>query len=271
MKRGLSRSLTDSPLRRSGHIEGPDCTDSQADSPGCPDLQQDGGLHRGGPTTSPAWLSGSRATSSGTASRSPASRARGRWRDRLFTWLLYFRAVHTVLAFEKWSGRRDLNPRPLDPQSSALPSWATSRCATRTDPPNPAGFHTLAQPRGAWGHRRRRADVAAPASRGRASAVLRPRHSPPRSCARGTYPRGPAHGGTHLRCPAHGGTHLRWPASARGGVIRDKPPLNAYADTRGEATASREPATRVNSFYGDPAAQPAAQPPRRKPRRNGVR
>ena len=27
------------------------------------------------------------------------------------------------------SGRRDLNPRPLDPQSSALPSWATSRCA----------------------------------------------------------------------------------------------------------------------------------------------
>jgi hypothetical protein len=26
------------------------------------------------------------------------------------------------------SGRRDLNPRPLDPQSSALPSWATSRC-----------------------------------------------------------------------------------------------------------------------------------------------
>jgi hypothetical protein len=27
-----------------------------------------------------------------------------------------------------WSGRRDLNPRPLDPQSSALPNWATSRC-----------------------------------------------------------------------------------------------------------------------------------------------
>jgi hypothetical protein len=26
------------------------------------------------------------------------------------------------------SGRRDLNPRPLDPQSSALPSCATSRC-----------------------------------------------------------------------------------------------------------------------------------------------
>src|SRR5262249_44930113 len=27
-----------------------------------------------------------------------------------------------------WSGRRDLNPQPLDPQSSALPSCATSRC-----------------------------------------------------------------------------------------------------------------------------------------------
>ena len=130
MKRGLSRSLTDSPLRRSGHIEGPDCTDSQADSPGCPDLQQDGGLHRGGPTTSPAWLSGSRATSSGTASRSPASRARGRWRDRLFTWLLYFRAVHTVLAFEKWSGRRDLNPRPLDPQDGGVGVFAAQHGRT---------------------------------------------------------------------------------------------------------------------------------------------
>ena len=31
---GLSRSLTDSPLRRSGHITGPDGTDSQADSAG---------------------------------------------------------------------------------------------------------------------------------------------------------------------------------------------------------------------------------------------
>jgi hypothetical protein len=30
------------------------------------------------------------------------------------------------------SGRRDSNPRPLDPQSSALPSCATSRCRTRT-------------------------------------------------------------------------------------------------------------------------------------------
>ncbi len=30
----------------------------------------------------------------------------------------------------RWSGRRDLNPRPLDPQSSALPSCATSRCPT---------------------------------------------------------------------------------------------------------------------------------------------
>ena len=26
-----------------------------------------------------------------------------------------------------WSGRRDLNPRPLDPQSSALPGCATPR------------------------------------------------------------------------------------------------------------------------------------------------
>ena len=29
---------------------------------------------------------------------------------RLFTWLLYFRAVRTVQAFEKWSGRRGFEP-----------------------------------------------------------------------------------------------------------------------------------------------------------------
>lgn len=28
-----------------------------------------------------------------------------------------------------WSDQRDLNPRPLDPQSSALPNCATTRCA----------------------------------------------------------------------------------------------------------------------------------------------
>ena len=39
------------------------------------------------------------------------------------------------------SGRRDLNPRPLDPQSSALPSCATSR----NYPPGRAGLLTLAQ------------------------------------------------------------------------------------------------------------------------------
>jgi hypothetical protein len=32
-----------------------------------------------------------------------------------------------LLTSKFWSGRRDLNPRPLDPQSSALPSCATSR------------------------------------------------------------------------------------------------------------------------------------------------
>jgi hypothetical protein len=32
------------------------------------------------------------------------------------------------------SGRQDLNLRPLDPQSSALPSCATSRCAVRGEP-----------------------------------------------------------------------------------------------------------------------------------------
>ena len=54
-----------------------------------------------------------------------------------------FRSHFRVQPFEKSSGRRDSNPRPLDPQSSALPSCATSRNrspATRaTDP------HTLAQ------------------------------------------------------------------------------------------------------------------------------
>ena len=36
-----------------------------------------------------------------------------------------------VLLFpaKQWSGRRDLNSRPLDPQSSALPNCATARTA----------------------------------------------------------------------------------------------------------------------------------------------
>ena len=34
------------------------------------------------------------------------------------------------------SGRRDLNPRPLDPQSSALPNCATARYLHRTQPPD---------------------------------------------------------------------------------------------------------------------------------------
>jgi hypothetical protein len=32
-----------------------------------------------------------------------------------------------LLTCKFWSGRRDSNPRPLDPQSSALPNCATSR------------------------------------------------------------------------------------------------------------------------------------------------
>src|SRR5690606_40908003 len=32
-----------------------------------------------------------------------------------------------VIVWEFWSERRDLNPRPLDPQSSALPGCATLR------------------------------------------------------------------------------------------------------------------------------------------------
>ena len=106
------------------------------------------------------------------------------------------------------SGRRDLNPRPLDPQSSALPSWATSRCARRTHPPNPAGFHTLAQPRGAWGHRRRRADVAAPASG----------VAPPGSCLRD---RAPAALTFAVVRPAALTSAVPPPGEA--GVIQDKP------------------------------------------------
>ncbi len=37
------------------------------------------------------------------------------------------------------SGRQDLNLRPLDPQSSALPSCATSRCGSRGGPRDHAG------------------------------------------------------------------------------------------------------------------------------------
>ena len=40
----------------SASLIGHDLSDSQADSPGRPDLQRDGGLYRGGPATSPAWL-----------------------------------------------------------------------------------------------------------------------------------------------------------------------------------------------------------------------
>ena len=108
------------------------------------DLQQDGGLVRGGPTTSPPWLSGTRATNSGTASRRPASRARRRWRGRLFTRLLYFRAVHTEQAFEKWSGRRDLNPRPLDPQSRMA-------CLARSERAGRGASHLQQRPEGVAG------------------------------------------------------------------------------------------------------------------------
>src|SRR5438132_9010682 len=36
--------------------------------------------------------------------------------------------------WKKWSGRRDLNPRPLEPHSSALPSCATARFVTNYSP-----------------------------------------------------------------------------------------------------------------------------------------
>ena len=44
---GLSRSLADTPPRRSGHVTGPDGTDSQADSAGCED-RAGGRRHAGG-------------------------------------------------------------------------------------------------------------------------------------------------------------------------------------------------------------------------------
>ena len=45
-----------------------------------------------------------------------------------------------VVARDVWSGRRDLNPRPPDPQSGALPSCATPRrSSNRTGGPVGAG------------------------------------------------------------------------------------------------------------------------------------
>src|SRR5437764_5351322 len=41
-----------------------------------------------------------------------------------------------------WSGRRDLNPRPLGPQPSALPGYATPRTRGQSSPDG------LRQPRG---------------------------------------------------------------------------------------------------------------------------
>ena len=198
------------------------------------------------------------------------------------------------------SGRRDLNPRPLDPQSSALPSWATSRCARRTHPPHSAGFHTLAQPRGARGHRRARGPVS-PDRTGRRGHRTAPvwrasprRHTP---CRRGVLPgrpsggllpgppskappsRGLLPGGTFFRghllpggtfpkglfpgrslpghapgpcppeCPARRDPAPGMPSMR---VLRNELARTAYTDTRREAMAQREPATRVNSFYGDP-------------------
>jgi hypothetical protein len=39
----------------------------------------------------------------------------------------YISDSHSTSYPEKWSGRRDSNPRPLEPHSSALPSCATAR------------------------------------------------------------------------------------------------------------------------------------------------
>ncbi len=36
-------------------------------------------------------------------------------------------SINDPIFLRKWSGRRDLNPRPLEPHSSALPSCATAR------------------------------------------------------------------------------------------------------------------------------------------------
>ena len=41
-----------------------------------------------------------------------------------------FLAQYPETIEQDWSGRRDLNPRPLDPQSSALPDCATPRLHT---------------------------------------------------------------------------------------------------------------------------------------------
>ena len=63
------------------------------------------------------------------ARRSPASRGLGQETSMMaFTKQPLTWAVALVSGRWCWSGRRDLNPRPLDPQSSALPNCATSRC-----------------------------------------------------------------------------------------------------------------------------------------------
>ncbi|KPI16136.1 hypothetical protein OV450_2467 [Actinobacteria bacterium OV450] len=53
-----------------------------------------------------------------------------------------------------WSGRQDLNLRPLDPQSSALPSCATSRCAVDLGfPPARRHMQNITPRRGVRMHR----------------------------------------------------------------------------------------------------------------------
>ena len=69
VKQGLSRSLTDSPPRRSGHVTGPECSDSQADSAGCEDRaggrRHAGGMACGIPRTRRRSIQGSRNLSRG--------------------------------------------------------------------------------------------------------------------------------------------------------------------------------------------------------------
>jgi hypothetical protein len=84
VKSGLSRSLADTPLPRSGRVTGPDCTASQADSAGCQDRAGGrtyaGGIVRGLPRTRRRSVHASR-NLSGAPSASLRDRLRRPWTE----------------------------------------------------------------------------------------------------------------------------------------------------------------------------------------------
>ncbi len=132
-------------------------------SPSAPPLTSD--VYSGGPTHGDSvvtWLADPARRSRLVPIRSPRTRRRARRMPS---------AGPSICDFVK-SGRQDLNLRPLDPQSSALPSCATSRCVPwcpRGEPREKTQVNLTAP--GAAGRNRREGQPARPADFSHSSAT----------------------------------------------------------------------------------------------------